>query len=198
MRTSSSSRLILPVLSAALLAACASKPTIRSNVDPAANFSAYRTFAFYDEATGRKATYDSFANQYIKNAVLREMQARGLQRADTPDLLVNIHVETKDKVRVSETPTAGYYGGYYGYRAGMYGWGTGVSTTVDNYTEGTLNIDVIDRGSSKLVWEGIAIGRISDKARDNPQPAIDAVVKQVFERYPAQPPAAPVAAEPSP
>jgi hypothetical protein len=177
-------------LLAVLLVACASKPTIRSNVDPAADFSRYRTFGFFDEATGGKAAYDSFASQYIKNAVVREMQERGLKQAQSPDLLVNVHVQTKDKVRVSETPT-GYAGGYYGYRGGMYGWGSGVSTTVDNYTEGTLNIDVIDRATSKLVWEGIAVGRISDKARENPQPAIDAVVKQVFERYPGQPPGAP-------
>jgi hypothetical protein len=193
MRTPSCFRVMLSVTSAALLVACASKPTIRSNVDPAANFQAYRSFAFFDEATGSKTAYDSFANQYIKSAVVREMQARGLQQAQSPDLLVNIHVQTKDKVRVSETPTGAYYGGYYGYRGGMYGWGTGVSTTVDNYTEGTLNIDIIDRATSKLVWEGIAVGRISDKARENPQPAIDAVVKQVFERYPAQPPAEPSA-----
>ena len=188
MRTSSL-RLVPIVLTAALLAACASKPTIRSNVDPQANFSSYKTFGFFDETTGRKAAYDSFASQYIKTAVTRELQARGLQKSDTPDLLVNIHVETKDKVDVNQTPSAGYYGGYYGYRGGMYGWGGGVSTTVDNYTEGTLNIDVVDRATSKLVWEGIAVGRISSKARDNPEPAIDAVVKQVFEKYPTQPPA---------
>jgi Domain of unknown function (DUF4136) len=183
-------RSLLPLaLSAALLAACASKPTIRSNVDPAADFSRYRTFAFYDEVAGGKPAYDSFASQYIKSAVVREMQARGLQQAQDPDMLVNIHVQTKDKVRVSETPTGSY--GYYGYRGGMYGWGGGVSTTVDNYVEGTLNIDVIDRTAGKLLWEGIAVGRINEQSRDNLQPAIDAVVKQVFERFPTQPPPQP-------
>lgn len=191
MRTSRRFRIPPLVLSAALLAACASKPEIRSNIDPGADFSKYRTFAFYDEATGRKAAYESFGNQYIKTAIVREMQARGLQQAAaTPDLLVNIHVQTEDKVRVSETPT-----GYYGYRGGMYGWGGGVATTVENYTEGTLNIDVIDRAASKLVWEGIAVGRINQRARENMQPAIDAVVRQVFERFPTQPTAP--ASEPS-
>lgn len=190
MRKLSRSGRVPLVAIAALLAACASKPEIRSNVDPAADFSRYRTFGFYDEATGRKPDYESFANQYIKSAIVRELQARGLQQAQTPDLLVNIHVQTKDKIRVSETPSASY--GYYGYRGSMYGWGAGVSTTVDNYTEGTLNIDVIDRTSSKLLWEGIAVGRINEQARDNMQPAIDAVVKQVFERFPTRP-----AAEPS-
>lgn len=173
---------VLPI-AATLLAACASKPTIRSNVDPAADFSHYKTFAFYDEAKNRAPAYDSFATRYIKVAIDREMQSRGLQKSAQPQLLVNIHVQTKDKVKVTESST-----GYYGYRSGYYGWGAGVSTHVDNYTEGTLNVDVIDNAASRLVWEGIAIGRISDKSLKNPQPAIDAVVKQVFERFPTQPP----------
>lgn len=187
-------RSLSAVLLLALMAACASTPTIRSNVDPAANFSAYRTFGFLDEVSDSKTSYDSMTQRYLKNAVANEMQARGLQRSDNPDLLVNIHVQSKDKVRVSQTPTG--YAGYYGYRGAAYGWGTGVSTTVDNYTEGTLNVDVVDRASRKLVWEGIAVGRISEKARDNPQPAIDAVVKQVFERYPVPLPAASGATSP--
>lgn len=174
---------VLPA-AAALLAACASKPTIRSNVDPAADFSSYRTFAYLDETGGRAPTYDSFTARYLKLAIDREMQSRGIQKSSEPQLLVNLHVQTKDKVKV--TDTGGSYG-YYGYRSGLYGWDTGVSTHVDNYTEGTLNVDVVDSAAKRLVWEGIAIGRISDKSLDNPQPAIDAVVKQVFERFPKQP-----------
>jgi hypothetical protein len=174
------------LLTAALMVSCASKPAIRSNVDPAADFSRYRTFAFFDEAAGRGAVYDSFGTRYIKTAIEREMQLRGFQKDKEPQLLVNIHVQTQDKIKVTESPS-----GYYGYRHGMYGWGAGVHTTVDNYTEGTLNVDVIDNATSKLVWEGIAVGRISNKARENPQPAIDEVVRQVFERFPKQPPTPP-------
>jgi hypothetical protein len=175
--------LAVALAAAALLAACASKPTIRSNADPTADYSGYRTFGFFDEQDARATVYQSFSTKYLKDAISREMQARGFSKGDTPDLLINIHVQTQDKVKVTSSPS-----GYYGYRGGYYGWGAGVSsTTVDDYTEGTLNIDVVDRAAGKLVWEGIAIGRISERARDNPQPAIDAVVKQVFERFPKQP-----------
>lgn len=170
----------------ALLAACASKPTIRSNVDPAADFSKFQTYGFFDEVTGRASAYDSFATRYIKTAIDNEMQKRGFKKSTSPQLLVNTHVQTKDKVKVTESPS-----GYYGYRYGMYGWGAGVSTTVDNYTEGTLNVDVIDSATSRLVWEGVAIGRIHEKARDDPQPAIDEVVRQVFEKFPRPPATAP-------
>jgi hypothetical protein len=167
------------MLTVALVTACASKPTIRSNVDPAADFSKFQTYGFFDEVTGRAPTYDSFAMRYIKNAIDNEMQKRGLKKSSNPQLLVNTHVQTKDKMKVSETPS-----GYYGYRYGMYGWGAGVSTTVDNYTEGTLNIDVVDSATSRLVWEGVAIGRVHEMSRDDPQPVIDEVVRQVFERFP--------------
>ena len=176
------------MIAVALMAACASKPTIRSNQDPAADFSKFQTYGYFDEVTGRAATYDSFATRYIKNAIDHEMQLRGFKKSNEPQLLINTHVQTKDKVQVNETPTGG---GYYGYRYGMYGWGAGVSTTVDNYTEGTLNVDAVDVASKKLVWEGIAVGRIHEKARDDPQPAINEVVRQIFERFPTQPPAQP-------
>jgi len=174
---------LICLFSAALVVSCASKPTIRSNLDPAADFSRYQTYGFFDEVTGRAAAYDSFISRYIKSALDREMQVRGFQKSKEPQLLVNIHVQAKDKVKVTESPS-----GYYGYRYGMYGWGAGVHTTVDNYTEGTLNVDVVDRSTSKLLWEGIAVGRVSDKSREDPQTAIDVVVKQVFERFPKQPP----------
>lgn len=173
-------------MAVALVAACASKPTIRSNVDPAADFSKFQTYGFFDEVTGRAAAYDSFAARYIKTAIDNEMRKRGFQKSSNPQLLVNTHVQTKDKVKVTESPS-----GYYGYRYGMYGWGAGVSTTVDNYTEGTLNVDVIDGATNRLLWEGVAIGRIHEKSRDDPQPAIDEVVRQVFEKFPKQPATAP-------
>lgn len=175
------------LIAVALLAACASKPTIRTNVDPTADFSKYQTYGFFDEVTGRAPAYESFATRYIKTAIDTEMQKRGFQKSSNPQLLVNTHVKTKDKVQVTESP-----GGYYGYRYGMYGWGAGVPyTSVDNYTEGTLNVDVIDAATSRLLWEGVAVGRISEQARDNPQPAVDEVIKDVFEKFPRQPAQAP-------
>jgi hypothetical protein len=175
---------IIPALAllVALADGCASGPSIRSQTDPAADFSKYRTFAFLDEVASDKAAYETFASQYLKTAIAREMQARGFQKAGADaDLLVNFHVLTKDKVSVSQTP-----GGYYVYRRGYYGWGAGGTTNVQNYTEGTLNIDVADRAQKKLLWEGVAVGRVKESARKNPQPAIDAVVAQVFEQFPKQ------------
>jgi hypothetical protein len=171
----------------ALLGACTTGPTIRSNLDPAADFNRYSTYGFIDEPAGTTAAYESISRRHLKSAIDREMQARGFKPADQPDLLINIHVQQKDKVKVTQDPAMGYYG----YRGGMYGWGAGTYTSVDQYTEGTLNIDVVDRAQKKLLWEGIAVGRITQKMYENLEPTIDAVVKDVFAKFPKQPPEAP-------
>jgi hypothetical protein len=173
-------------LTAALLVACAaSGPTIRSQVDPSANFSAYQTFGFFDEMPGQQALYASFVDQYIKEAIVREMYARGYRQEANPQLLVNFHRQSKDKVKVTQTAAPA---GYYGYRRSFYAWGAGttVTTDVDSYREGTLNIDVVDAAARKLLWEGIAIARISEKIRENPKPTIDGAVNEMFAEFPGR------------
>lgn len=50
------------------------------------------------------------------------------------------------------------HGGYYGYRRGYYdpwmGYGYGTTTQVSQYTEGTINIDLVDMAQKRMVWEG--------------------------------------------
>lgn len=172
---------ILPLLCIALVS-CASGPKIRTQSDPGADFTRYRTFGFFDDPTGPKPGYSSFITQYLRKAVAREMQARGLSPSENPDLLVNFNLVTKDKVQVTQSPS-----GYYGYRRG-YAWGGGmaygVTTDVSSYTEGTLSVDVINRSKMQLIWEATAIGRIKDKALENPEPAINQVIAQLFEKFP--------------
>jgi hypothetical protein len=160
-----------------IIAGCATGPTIRSHADPTADLSRFRTFGFF----AQQQSYASFVSRYIESAVVDEMVARGYVRSETPDLLINFHVQTQDKLQVTQTPSA-----YYGWRRG-YGWGGpygGYETDVRQYKEGTLNIDIVDRSRNQLVWEGVAVGRIRTQSMDDPQPAIKAVVAQVFTKYP--------------
>jgi hypothetical protein len=55
-----------------------------------------------------------------------------------------------------------------------------------HYKTGTANVDLIDAKRKQLIWEGVAEGRIRDEALDNPGPAIDRVVAELFTRYPAR------------
>lgn len=182
--THSTSRWLVP-LAAALLAACATPaPTVRSQTDPGANFGGYQTFGFFDELPGQQAPYESFVDKHIKDAIATEMQARGYRREVNGQLLINYHRQRTDKVKVTQTavPT-----GFYGYRRGFYTWGgAAVTTDVQNYREGTLIIDVVDGAAKKLLWESVAVGRVTDKVLKNPEVAIDAAVKQMFSEFPGR------------
>jgi Domain of unknown function (DUF4136) len=169
---------------AALLAGCAtSKPLVRSDYDPDIDFSQYHSFGFFDKlATDER--YESLTTQYLKEAVTREMKSRGytyLERA--PDLLINFNIKLKEKQVIRTTP---YPAGYYGYRWGYYGaWGGyNYDTYSYEYTEGTMNIDMVDGNRKQMVWEGVAIGRVRQEDFDNVEKAIGNAVSLIFQKFP--------------
>lgn len=166
------------------LAACATGPTIESNYDHGANFAAYRTFGYFSPLGTDKAGYATLVTQTLKGATRREMEARGYTYSESnPDLLLNFNAKLAQQVEVSQVPM-GPPIGYYGYRTGFYGGWGGYYTDVDQYTEGTLNIDLVDAQRRQLVWEGVAVGRVTEKHRENREAAINAAVAEIFKRFP--------------
>jgi len=185
-RTVSLTRLALAFSAFAIFAGCASTPDIYSNRDPSADFGKYHTFNFEDELgtdrPGSGAT--SLISQYLVSATTREMEARGYQLADDPDLMINFFIYSQEKIRTTQTPTTG---GYYGYRGGRYStWGGygGYETQVTQYTEGTLNVDLIEMERDQLVWEGTMVGRMGDDVLDNLEQKANEAMGTLFTDYP--------------
>ncbi len=173
----------LLTLAALLFAGCASGPSIYANGDPTADFTRYKTYNFVTPLGTDGPDYSSVLSQYLRTAASRELEARGYQRSDQPDLLINFKVQTKERIESTTMPSGPSYGGYYGYRSGYGVWG-GYETQVTQYTEGTLTVDVVDVARKQLAWDGTAVGRVHEKARKNLQPAIDQVMAQIFAKYP--------------
>ena len=183
----SSLRWLLAALLLGLLAACATGPRISSDSDPRADFAAYRTFAFYSPLAIEREGYASLVSGRMKAAARAEMEARGYRYSeDDPDLWLNINAYMQQRTDVSTIPDVDY-AYYYSYRARGYVampyWRE--RTTVHRYTEGTMNIDLVDAGRNALVWEGIAVGRVTRNqdaaARDA---AIDSTIRDIFAAYP--------------
>ncbi|HEX5765323.1 MAG TPA: DUF4136 domain-containing protein [Woeseiaceae bacterium] len=177
------------ILSLATIPGCASGPDIRSDFDRTADFSTYETFGFASELGTDRAGYTSLITEHFKRAIRRELETRGYEYTETnPDLLANFYVSVREQTDIRSTPSTTAGAGYYGYRYGMYtGWPaytTDVRTV--HYKAGTANIDLVDAKRKQLVWEGVAEGRVRDEALENPGPAIDAVVAELFARYPAR------------
>jgi len=99
-------KVLLPGLAAAaLLAACQTGPKIRVTVDPAANLSAYKTYAFPEKAGTDRGEYSTPVTSYFKEAIRREMDARGYKfvEGESADLLVNFNANAKENVDVRST-----------------------------------------------------------------------------------------------
>ena len=185
----------LPLAAAAGLLAlggCATGPDVRVDYDRTANFSAYKTFAFASPLGTDRGGYQSIVSQRLKAATQREMEARGM-RLDpaAPQLLVNFSAALSDKLRVSRTPTVTIGLDYYGYRGGLYSvWPLHADqTSVSQYREGTLNIDVVDAARKQLVWEGVVTDSVTQQMQDDVPGAVAAAVKAAFARYPVPRPA---------
>jgi hypothetical protein len=160
---------------------CASGPRVYAH--SAADFSpsAYRTFGFLraKKTDGEAYAYSTLLTQHLEAATTRELQSRGYQPSAEPDLLVNFHVVATDKVEVRQTPSA-----YYGWRRG-YAWnGMGYGSEVRSFTQGTLYIDLVDLARNQLVWEGVAVGRVTEEKLKDPEPAITGAVAAIFARFP--------------
>ena len=167
---------------------CSSGPDIRSDYDPAADFGSYKTYKIMDGAGPNSESYDSFFSRYMVAAISLEMEKRGYTKADNPDLLVNFNANLQDKTKVTTSPSMGMSGGYYGYRGGMYdpwgGYGYGTDTHVSQYTEGTFNIDLVDNKRHQLIWEAVAVGKVTQKDLENLEQVVNEGVPEFFATFP--------------
>lgn len=166
------------------LASCASSPKIDSLYDKDADFSRFETFSFATTRSETSAKYSSLLDKFMKAAITGEMTARGYKKADTPDLLINFHISSKEKTEVYNVPPSpSYYRYRYYYGYGAWPYYT-TETRVKQYTEGTVNIDLVDSSKNQLVWEGIAVGRVREDAMENLEARVNDVVKLIFQKYP--------------
>ena len=168
-----------------LLAGCASQPQTYSSADQSVDFRAYQTYGFMSELKTDGEDYQSIESTYLKNAVAREMEKRGFSKSAKPDLLVNFTIQAKEKVRSRSVPVAGVYGDPY-WDYGYYG--TAYQTRIDQYTEGHLNIVVLDPKEEKLVWQGSTRGRITAKLEQDMHGTLNDAVNEVFQQFPVAAP----------
>lgn len=179
------------------LGACTSGVNVeqRANV----NFAKYRTFDFADtevKTNGNKNPLlrSPIAQDRIKQAIAGELSKRGLRQVDNnPDILVTTHtyVEQAERTVYDTYPGAGYAYPYsVGYRGAFlpinYGaWYTPAyysAPRTQEYNEGTLIIDFIDRRTSNLVWRGSMADPVDDPGRLGTEFSKSA--KDILDKFP--------------
>ena len=168
-------------------------PKASANADSSVDLRQFQTFGWANPIGTDQNGYQSILSQNLKASTQRQLEARGLRYDEAnPQLLVNFNARLDDKMKVSTVPTptmamgVGYGRGYYGYRGGMYGTYPMYQdqTTVSQYKEGTLNIDIVDVSRKQLVWEAVITDTITQKKRDNLQKTVDDYMKAAFKKFP--------------
>ena len=102
---------------------------------------------------------------YFSAAVMQELHAKGLVRSDDPDLLINVSVDFED---VSRAPVrADVCPSYENYssRRSADSFSGEVRLPVCTYTEGSIEIGMLDVQQGHTIWEGVSLVRMDEDDR---------------------------------
>jgi hypothetical protein len=176
---------LLALVALITMAACASGPRVISNSAPDFSVANYQTFGFMDPLSTDRGNVRTLMSIHLMGSVTRELEMAGLGYSDSnPDLLVNFIVSSRDTIQSRPSSSVGIHhgGGRYGTWGG---YSMSMSTTeIVQRTEGTIDVDVIDASTNRLVWEGAAAGRVTESSRENLRETVYEAISDIFARFP--------------
>ncbi len=180
------------ILTVILLVNCGNQVFFETS--PSVNFSVFKkTYAFLPRADSTKNSLfeNGIMDEHIQRLITEELRKRNyVIDVKDPDLMIRFHVMVENKEDIVNTPVYSYPGMLYGYgyRYPFYFY-PGPIYLGDNqryirYKEGTLVIDVIERGTGKLAWRGWAVGELDNAARYLDQ--LPNLIFRIFRGYPVK------------
>ena len=177
---------MMPLLAILVVLTSCSSVRVATDYDKNANFTNYKTFAFFKTGID-KAEISDLDKRRILRAIESELLAKGFTKSETPDLLISLFTKSNQRVDVyNNTWGNGAWGwGGWGPWGGFGpGWGWGYNQpSVSTSTEGTLYIDLIDANKKELVWQGMGTGYLS-RNMDKKEERIKEFVAKIMEKYP--------------
>ena len=136
--------------------------SVSTDVAPGANFSAYRSYAWVS------AQPPAGMNPVMYQRIIADFEAaltsKGYQKADPADLALAITVGAQQKTDVES-------------------WGRfGLQTSVYQYTQGQLSLDVFDTRTKQALWHGQVSKTVNP---DKPNPAaVDKAISKLMKAFP--------------
>lgn len=134
---------------------------VRSDYDPATDFSKIKTFRYMDVKRDKDDPLSSsLISGRVRAAIEKALITKGFQKLDAgqPDFFAAALGGAKEKMNVT---SYGYsYGPYWGGYGGYGGYPSGGNIDVSYYTEASLVIDIITAKADKneLLWRGVGTG----------------------------------------
>lgn len=168
---------IFILLAASLGLSSCSPFKVRSDYAQTATFSAYKTYKLRID----DLKLNDIDKDRVLNELSKQLQMKGLQSGDAPDLIVNVKANHKKVTDINNTNPYGMWGW-----GGGFGWGIGMNRTwTSNYNEGAIIVDMVDAKTQKLVWQGIGSGISVDSPKAK-QKQIPQIVAEIMANYPPE------------
>ena len=157
-------RLLVPI-ACVLLATITYAQKVTFDSNPSAPFASYKTYAW----TQGTPVPESLMEQRIHEGVAAQLAAKGLTPTNaTPDLFVATHAVTQEHPELI---------------VNGFGWGLGGAASVQQYTVGTLVVDLYDAKTRQMVWRAVATDSVSSKPQKNAE-HINKAIEKMFAKYP--------------
>lgn len=178
------------LLASALLGACAPhQPKIQVTPDSTLEAREFSSWNFIDPLSIETAGYPPEVVSAFKDNIALAMTAKGYERSDDPQLLLNVATDINNEGSSSLQSDA--YQAIHPQRGTFhnswrgYGEGFGASSRQQRYGDGQINIGIVALPSRVMVWEAIAEGRLSGKRSPEEQAAIiESVTQQMLSQVP--------------
>ena len=160
-----------------MIAGTALAQDVKTDYDHHANFSEYKTYMWIKRPTMQ----DPLMVSRVEDAINSQLQAKGWRLVnENADVGIAAHGATQQK-QTLDTFYDGFGGGW-GWRR----WGGGLgeaTTTTENYTVGTLLVDLFDTKTKQVIWRSTASATLSDKADKNTD-KLNKAVDKMFKNFP--------------
>tara|TARA_B100001059_G_C17830221_1_gene584161 strand:- start:2294 stop:2815 length:522 start_codon:yes stop_codon:yes gene_type:complete len=140
--------------------------------DSDVNFDNYSSYSFYQADIDELEISDLDKKRILKSLDLG-LKSKGLERSNSPDLLVTFETKSKERVYVNNYLPYSWYPFAYNYP---------YSSSYSSI-QGTLYVNLIDSKNQQLIWQGKGVGVLSEYSKDRDKMINDFVVK-ILEKYP--------------
>lgn len=169
--------------------------------DHEVDFSSYKTFGLLNWDPENNKIISPQSKEYILMSIKDELESRGyVYLKDNADLQVSVFAIVQEETNYAAYSDhyAGYSGyGYIGVGVGVGSGGVGVGAvgyglgpmypyTVysNDYEVGTLVIDLLDHSKKKIVWQGVASGRLDNK--EGSEGKVQGKMSRLFQTLPVK------------
>ena len=183
-------KLLILSISIVFIVSCSSVK-VTSDYEKTTDFSKYKTATFLGWQEEINNVIGELDQNRFRDAFKAELAKRSIDIVDEGgDMAIVLFVVSDQKT--STTAYTNYYGGgrgYGRYHRGGRGWGAGYSSTTyseNDYTQGTMVVDVYDNTSGDMVWQGVGTGTVQEKPEKR-EKSIPKGVAAIMKEFPIAP-----------